>query len=100
MFLYNVTLIVEDVVAEEWLQWMEKVHVPQIMATGKFITHKLWRIIDSPNEGVTYSNQFFFEDLENYADFLQNYSPKFEEEIRQKYGESVMSFTSTMQDVL
>ncbi len=44
MFLYNVTLIVEDSVLEELMAWMEEVHLPKIMATGKFITHKSWRI--------------------------------------------------------
>jgi hypothetical protein len=100
MYLYNVTLIVEDAVAEEWLLWMEKVHIPQVMATGKFITHKLWRIIDSPNEGVTYSNQFFFENLDDYVEYLKIFAPAFQAEIHQKYGEKVLSFVSTMQDVL
>ena len=100
MFLYNVTHIVEDTVVDDWLVWMEKVHVPKIMATGNFITHKLWRVIDSPNEGVTYSNQFFFEELEQYVAYMETYAPEFEAEIKERFGENVLSFTSILQDVL
>lgn len=100
MFLYNVTLIVEDSVAAEWSEWMQKVHIPKVMATGKFIDHKIWRIIDSPNEGVTYSSQYFFEELDDYVAYLQEFAPALQAEIYEKYGERVVSFTSTMQDIL
>jgi len=100
MFLYNVTLIVEDSVVEEWLSWMEEIHLPKIMATGKFISHKSWRIIDSPNEGVTYSYQFFFEELEGYVEYMNIFDPVFQTEIKERYGDKVVSFTTIMQDVL
>ncbi|WP_432713847.1 DUF4286 family protein [Pedobacter sp.] len=100
MFLYNITQIVEDTVLDQYLEWMEKVHLPQVMATGKFVSHRSWRIIDSPNEGTTYSNQFFFEEIAAYADFQQSFEPTFQQEIKDKFGDSVLTFTSLMQDEL
>ena len=100
MFLYNVTYIVEDTVLEDWRNWMQTEHLPKVMATGKFTDHKSWRIINSPNEGTTFSNQFLFEKLEEYVEFTQVFAPAIEAEIHEKYGESVLSFTSIMQDVL
>ncbi|WP_432708376.1 DUF4286 family protein [Pedobacter sp.] len=100
MYLYNITFIADDAVAAEWVSWLEKTYIPKIMATGKFTSHKVWRIIDSPNEGVTYSSQYFFENLEDYVDYLTEYAPQLEAELYEKYGEKVVSFASTMQDEL
>ena len=44
MFLYNVTIIIEDAAAEEWLQYMNEFHIPEIMATGKFVSNRLLKI--------------------------------------------------------
>ena len=41
MLLYNVTVIIEDAAAEEWLQWMQEIHIPEVMATGKFVSNRL-----------------------------------------------------------
>lgn len=100
MYLYNVTFIADDTVAEEWAAWLAQVHIPKIMSTGKFLSHKAWRILDSPNEGVTYSTQYFFEKLEDFAEYLSAFEPAFSAEIYEKYNEKVVSFSSTMQDVL
>lgn len=100
MYLYNVTFIAEDSVAAEWAEWLEQVHIPEIMSTGKFLSYKAWRILDSPNEGVTYSCQYFFENLEDFAEYLSVFEPVFSAAIYEKYGEKVVSFSSTMQDVL
>ena len=36
MYIYNVTINIEDTVHELWLEWMKKEHIPEMLATGKF----------------------------------------------------------------
>ena len=47
MILYNVTVNIENAVADEWLQWMKEVHVPDVMRTGIFIQNTIFRIFVS-----------------------------------------------------
>jgi hypothetical protein len=54
MLLYNVTLIIEEAAENEWLQWMKEIHIPEVLATEKFVSNRLLKVLDSPNEGVTY----------------------------------------------
>ena len=75
MFLYNVTLILEDAAAEEWLQWMQDVHIPEVMATGLFVSNRLLKVVDSPNEGVTYCTQYVVETLDNYNKYQEIFAP-------------------------
>ena len=64
MLLYNVTLIIEEVSAAAWLQWMQEKHVPEVMATGLFVSNRLLKVVDSPNEGVTYCAQYVVQSIE------------------------------------
>jgi hypothetical protein len=61
MLLYNVTLIIEEDIAAEWLKWMKEIHIPEVMETGKFVSNRLLKVLDSPNEGVTYCAQYVAE---------------------------------------
>ena len=53
MLLYNVTVIVEDDAEQAWFEWMQETHIPEVMSTGKFVSNRLLKLLDSPNEGAT-----------------------------------------------
>ncbi len=97
MFLYNVTIIIEDAVANEWLQYMNEFHIPQVMATGKFVSNRLLKIIDSPNEGVTYCVQYVIESLADYEDYQQNHAPMLQADLQQNFENKFVAFRSLME---
>lgn len=56
---YNVTLIIDHSVHEEWLQWMKEEHIPEVLATGKFLDNKMMKIMEDHNpDGVSYAIQY------------------------------------------
>jgi hypothetical protein len=82
MILYNVTIILDESIHNEWLEWMESEHIPDVMNTGFFVSNRLLKVLDSPNEGVTYCVQYIAETpelvneyREKYADGLQSNFP-------------------------
>ena len=52
MVIYNVTVIIDEDISKEWLNWMQVKHIPDVMATGKFIDGKLSRILAEEEELV------------------------------------------------
>ena len=36
MYIYNVTINIEDSVHDKWTAWMQKKHIPDMLATGNF----------------------------------------------------------------
>ncbi len=68
MYVYNVTVNVDDAVAEEWLLWMKRVHIPQVMATGLFTDFNMFRIMDRQEDetGITYAIQYHCPHLGDY----------------------------------
>jgi hypothetical protein len=97
MLLYNVTIIIEEAAAEEWLQYMNEIHIPEVMATGKFVSNRLLKILDSPNEGVSFCSQYVLENLVDYEDYQQNYAPKLQADLQQKFENKFVAFRTLME---
>ncbi len=97
MFLYNVTLILDATAAEEWLQWMQDIHIPQVMATGMFVSNRLLKVVDSPNEGVTYCSQYVVETLDNYNKYQETFAPALQAELNEKYKNRFVAYRSLME---
>jgi len=97
MLLYNVTTIIEDSSAERWLQWMKDIHIPQVMQTGLFVSSRLLKVIDSPNEGITYCIQYITEDMDNYLKYQDKYAPAQFAQVNENFKNQQVSFTSLME---
>jgi len=97
MLLYNVTLILEESAADEWLQWMQETHIPAVMATGKFVSNRLLKVVDSPNEGVTYCAQYVAENVNEYNDYQQNFAPALQADLQQKFENRFVAFRTLME---
>ncbi|WP_316805896.1 DUF4286 family protein [Pedobacter agri] len=99
MFLYNVTLILDDSAAQEWLQWMQEIHIPEVLATGMFVSNRLLKVVDSPNEGVTYCAQYIAETLENYNEYQSTYAPALQEKLNEKFKNRFVAYRTLMEFV-
>lgn len=99
MILYNVTLILEESAADEWLQWMQETHIPEVMATGKFVSNRLLKVVDSPNEGVTYCAQYIAESYNDYDEYMTNFAPELQEKLKEKFENRHVAYRSLMEFV-
>jgi hypothetical protein len=97
MLLYNVTIIIEDAAANEWLQWMQETHIPEVMATGKFVSNRLLKVIDSPNEGVTYCIQYVAENIDKYNDYQENFALNLQADLQVKFENKFVAFRTLME---
>jgi len=58
MIIYNVTVNIDNSVHEQWLTWIKE-HIPQVLATGKFLEAKLTKVlVEEEMGGETYSIQY------------------------------------------
>lgn len=86
MYIYNVTINVEESIHDNWLSWMKEEHIPAMLATGKFMRALMTRVVvEEEMGGTTYSVQYLTdkkETLERYfsedAEKLRGDSKKFE----------------------
>lgn len=97
MILFNITVNLETSIHAEWLDWMRKDYLPALMETGNFKACKLCRLIDPPNEGVTYSIQCFCDTLENYKAYKEAHGDRFYRIQAARFPEKQVSFESLME---
>ena len=52
MVIYNVTTHVESSIEESWLNWMKEKHLPEMLATKKFKTARIFKIIIETDQKI------------------------------------------------
>ncbi|WP_103865364.1 DUF4286 family protein [Aquimarina sp. I32.4] len=59
MHIYNVTINIDETIHDEWLHWMKKEHIPDMLSTGKFTKALMSKVlVDEEMGGLTYSIQY------------------------------------------
>lgn len=97
---YNLTIKVDVSIANEWLNWMLDIHIPEILGTGCFIKHQLLRLIEpDDSEGVTYAIQYFAETIEKYKYYISHYDSTFRRENAEMWGDKYVDFRTLLQVV-
>lgn len=75
MYIYNVTINVEESVHDEWLDWMKKYHIPDMLNTGKFKNANLLKVnVQETTGGITYAVHYQAESKEDLEDYYRNYA--------------------------
>ena len=97
MIIYNVTVNIDESIHEEWLSWIKN-HIPEVLATGKFIEAKLTKVlVKEEMGGITYSIQYRAksrEDLDNYYKFD---AEKLKSEGLLKFSDKMLAFRTELE---
>lgn len=93
MYLYNVTIIVENGLQEAVKQHIETQFFAHRHVDGRL---SLLEMVDSPHQGVTYCIQLRAGARTEIAVFQQEYLTAFQESVRRDYPGKVLFFESVM----
>ena len=97
MVLFNVTVIIDDSINDEWLAWINNWFIPEAMSSGKVVSERLLRVLDSPNEGITYCLQFVIDDIGSYETFQEGKFTQLMLEHGTKFQNKFVSFSTLME---
>lgn len=96
MYIYNVTVNIEESVHEDWLNWMKEVHIPEVLATGLFIDNRLCKVMIEEEQGITYSIQYRLKDLASLDVYQKNFAPKLQVEHSTRYRDKFVAFRTIL----
>ena len=99
MILYNVTVNIDETVAEEWLVWMKEVHIPEVLKTGLFIENKICRIHAEEDGGMAYSIQYLLHSWEDYEKYQAEFAPALQEDHTKRYEGKFAAFRTLLEVV-
>ncbi len=99
MILYNVTVILDEEIETEWLNWMKGEHIPEVMATSCFLSYRMLKVIDSPNEGATYCIQYIAENGQKYDEYKHKFATDLQASFPAQFKDKFVSYRSLMEFV-
>jgi len=99
MIMYNVTVMVEEGLATTWLDWMNQVHIPEVMATGFFVSHRVCRLLEpTPEPGtVTFAVQYFCTDRHHLQTYLEQRATALRQEHHRMFGDRAQAFRTVLE---
>ena len=100
MIIYNVTVKIEHVIANQWLLWLKNVHIPELIATGCFTHATILRLMEvDETDGPTYAIQYHAESKALYNRYIDKFSDDMRKKSIDKWGNQFIAFRSVMQIV-
>lgn len=98
--IYNVTVKVEQSIADKWLQWMKQEHIPETMKTNCFTGYKIARLLEiDDSEGPTFAVQYLSDSKADYNRFVEIHANEIMRKAFEKWNGAFVEFRSVMEVV-
>jgi phosphoribosylamine-glycine ligase len=100
MIIYNVTVNIHESAHEQWMTWMQEKHINEVLATGKFTSARMVKVlVEEEMGGTTYSIQYTTDSMETLKKYYAEDAPKLREEGLQLFGDKMLAFRTELEIV-
>lgn len=100
MYLYNVSVSVNLDIEDDWLQWMKEEHIPEVMETGYFLGHEIFRVLlNREDDSVTYSIQYRFSEMKDLQFYQAKEAPALQAKHLERYKDKCVAFRSVLEKI-
>lgn len=96
MILYNVTVSIDPQIHEEWLEWMRKTHIPDVMSTGCFIESRISRVNGEEENGLTFAISYVSPNEEKLDEYRTKHAPALQADHSSKFAGKFAAFRTTL----
>lgn len=97
MYIYNVTINIEETVHEKWLKWMQEKHIPEMLALGKFSKALMSKVmIEEDMGGITYSVQYTTDSKKTLDAYYKEDASKMRTEGIKLFGTKFVAFRTEL----
>src|SRR3954452_18497127 len=86
MIIYSVTISIQAGIESEWVEWMNRVHVPDVLRTGCFTECRFYKVLCSEDDDRTYVLQYGCRSLEEYHRYRDNFAPALQKEHSDRFA--------------
>lgn len=98
MYIYNVTVNIEDSVHDEWLDWMKNHHIKDVLNTGLFYENRICKVHGGEvSSGVTYAVQYSCKSLDDYNLYHEKFAPALQAQHSEKFKDKFVAFRTLLE---
>ena len=98
MYIYNVTINIEEAIHDAWLVWLKEIHIPAMLATGKFIQARICKVlVEEEMGGLTYSIQYTVDNKATLNRYYKEDAAKMRQDGIRRFGTSFVAFRTELE---
>jgi len=98
MILYNVTINIHESVHDKWMNWMLEKHINEVLATGKFSSARMVKVlVEEEMGGVTYAIQYTTDSKETLQRYYNEDAERLREEGTRLFGDKMLAFRTELE---
>lgn len=99
MYIYNVTINIDESVHYDWRFWIED-HINEVLETGKFISAKMTEVmVEEEMGGRTYSIQYTANSKEDITAYYNEDAERLRAEGLRKFADKMLAFRTELRVV-
>ena len=96
MYIYNVTINIEDNLVSEWLTWIEN-HIIDVLNTGKFTSAKFTEVlVEEEMGGKTFSIQYTANSRQDLDDYYKEDADRLRQEGLKRFAGKSLAFRTEL----
>jgi hypothetical protein len=86
MIIYSVTITIQAGIESDWVDWMKRVHVPDVLRTGCFLECRFSKVVGAEGDELTYVLQYRCRSLEEYHRYRDTFAPALQKEHTDRFS--------------
>lgn len=98
MYIYNITINIDESIHDQWLDWMQNKHIKDVLATKKFTSARLVKVlVDEEMGGITYSVQYFAPSKQHLNEYHQQHADLLRQEGLKLFADKMLTFQTELE---
>lgn len=98
MIIYNVTISIDQVVEIQFVDWLKKKHIQEVLDTGCFKSARLSRLTShSQPDATNYSIQYLAESQQQLNEYYDKFAAQLRAEGQEKFGDKMQGFRTELE---
>ncbi len=94
--IYNVTVSIDPSVEQDWVNWMQTIHIPEVMETGCFLEGRISKLNNEEEGACTYAMTYVAYSEEDLAAYHRDHAPRLQVDHKKRYEGKFAAFRSTL----
>ncbi len=86
MITYRVEITIEPEIESEWVEWMKRVHVPDVLRTGCFLECRMLKVLESEGAEPIYVMQYHCRSLDEYQRYRDQFAAALQKEHSDRFA--------------
>lgn len=76
---------------------MREIHIPEVLASGKFVSYKMAKVLVDDTDGITYSIQYSCRDMATLQTYFKENAPALQKDHAERYKDKFVAFRTLLE---